>query len=183
MRVELTDLIDALPGLGWSALPDGRAEFLNQRWLAYTGMTAQGAAGWGWVQAIHPDDQARLVEHWTNCVSSGAPVDIEGRIRRHDGTYRWFLFRANPLRDTAGEITNWCGTNLDIEDRRRAEADAAQAYLRLAEAQRLSKTGSFVLDLLNDEHSWSDEALRIFEFEPATKINARMIRARVHPED
>ena len=183
MRVELTDLIDALPGLGWTALPDGRAEFLNQRWLAFTGMTAEAAAGWGWVQAIHPDDRARLVEHWRSCVASGAPVDAEGRMRRHDGAYRWFIFRANPLRDGAGQVTKWCGSNLDIEDRQCAEADAEQAYLRLAEAQRLSKTGSFVLDLLTDEHSWSDEAIRIFELAPATKVTAQMIRAMVHPED
>ncbi len=121
MQVQLTDIIDALPGLSWTALPDGRAEFLNRRWLEYTGMTAERAAGWGWVEAIHPHDRRRLVEEWQSCVSSGSAVEAEGRMRRFDGAYRWFLFRANPLRDDAGRVSRWCGTNLDIEDRRRVE--------------------------------------------------------------
>ena len=183
MQVELTHLIDALPGLGWTALPDGRAEFLNQRWLEYTGMTAARAAGWGWVEAIHPEDRQRLLEHWRSCVQSGTPVDTEGRIRRSDGAYRWFLFRANPLSDASGKISRWCGTNIDIEDRRRVEAEVEQACLRLSEAQRLSKTGSFIMDLLSDEHNWSDEAFRIFEFDPQTRVTVQMIRECVHPED
>ena len=121
MQVELTHLIDVLPGLGWSALPDGRADFLNQRWLDYTGMTAERAAGTGWTEAIHPDDRRPLVEHWQSCVSIGTPVYIEARMRRHDGAYRWFLFHANPLRDEAGKICKWFGTNIDIEDRKRGE--------------------------------------------------------------
>ena len=121
MQFELTQLVDALPGLGWTALPDGRAEFLNQRWLDYTGMTAEHAAGSGWIEAIHPDDRTGLLEHWRVCVSSGIAVDIEARMRRYDGAYRWFLFRANPLRNDAGQISRWFGTNIDIEERRRDE--------------------------------------------------------------
>src|SRR5262245_20904536 len=102
MQFELTHLVDALPGLGWTALPDGQAEFLNRRWLDYTGLTSGKAAGSGWVEAIHPDDRQRVIDYWRSCATSGAPVDIEARIRRHDGAYRWFLFRANPLRDAAG---------------------------------------------------------------------------------
>ena len=71
MQFELTHLVDALPGLGWTALPDGRAEFLNQRWLDYTGMTAEQAAGSGWIEAIHPDDRPSLIEYWRACVASG----------------------------------------------------------------------------------------------------------------
>src|SRR6185295_19494487 len=121
MQFELTHLVNALPGLGWSALPDGRAEFLNQRWLDYTGLTAEHAAGSGWVQVIHPEDRKRLVEYWQSCATSGIPVNAEARMRRYDGSYRWFLFRANPLRDEAGNISRWFGTNLDIDERRRSE--------------------------------------------------------------
>src|SRR5215475_3553216 len=112
MLVELTHLIDALPELGWTALPDGRAEFLNQRWLDYTGMTTERAVGSGWADAIHPDDRKGLVEHWQSCAASGTPVDAEARMRRYDGAYRWFLFRANPLRDEAGKISRWFGANI-----------------------------------------------------------------------
>src|SRR5882672_1133985 len=121
MQFELIQLVEALPGLGWAALPDGRAEFLNQRWLDYTGFTAEQAAGAGWVEAIHPDDRAGLINHWRTCVAAGAPGDTEARMRRHDGAYRWFLFRSNPLRDATGNISRWFGTNIDIEDRRRTE--------------------------------------------------------------
>src|SRR5262249_12680633 len=87
----------------------------------YTGMTAERAAGPGWTEAIHPEDRTGLVEHWQSCVASGAAVDAEARMRRYDGVYRWFLIRANPLRDEAGKISRWHGTNFDIEDRKRWE--------------------------------------------------------------
>jgi PAS domain S-box-containing protein len=121
MQFELTHLVNALPGLGWTALPDGRAEFLNERWLAYTGMTAEHAAGSGWVAAIHPDDRKRVIGDWQSCVASGTALETEARLRRYDGAYRWFLFRANPLRDEAGNVSRWFGTNFDIEERRRDE--------------------------------------------------------------
>ena len=121
MQFELAHLVDALPGLVWTALPDGRAEFLNQRWLDFTGLTAERAAGSGWMKAIHPDDRKGLSDYWRSCVASGAPVDTEARMRRHDGAYRWFLFRANPVRDAAGNIARWVGTNIDIEARRHSE--------------------------------------------------------------
>src|SRR6202008_4781849 len=121
MQFELSHLVDAVPGLGWTALPDGRAEFINQRWCAYTGLTKEQALDWGWREAIHPDDRAALTEYWKCCLATGSPVNTEARMRRHDGAYRWFLFSANPVRDPAGKISRWFGTNIDIEDRRRNE--------------------------------------------------------------
>ena len=84
-------------------------------------MTAQQAAGWGWGEAIHPDDRQGLAEYWQTCLASGLPGETEGRMRRFDGSYRWFLIRANPLRDASGHIVRWYGTNVDIEDRKRGE--------------------------------------------------------------
>src|SRR5262245_25226925 len=121
MSFELTHLIDAVPGLAWTALPDGRAESLNRRWLDYTGLTAEHAQGWGWAEAVHPDDRERLVEEWQSSLAAGPPIDTEARIRRFDGSYRWFLIRANPLRDESGNILKWYGTCIDIEDHKRAE--------------------------------------------------------------
>jgi len=77
----------------------------------------------------------------------------------------------------------WYGTSTDIDDRKRAEAQVEQAYLRLAEAQRLSKTGSFITDLVADHHDWSEETFRIFEFDPATKVTVQRIRDIIQPED
>src|SRR5262249_9743050 len=109
--------------------------------------------------------------------------EYEARVRRGDGQYRWMFHRKLPLRDEHGNIVRWYGTSFDIEDRRRAESHVEQAYLRLAEAQRLSKTGSFITDLLADDHNWSEESFRIFEFDPAAKVTVQMIRDMVHPED
>lgn len=129
MLFELTHLIDALPGLAWTALPDGRAEFLNERWFDYTGLAAEQAADLAWVEAIHPDDRERVGDYWLSRVISGIAGDTEARMRRHDGVYRWFLFRANPVRDAAGNITRWFGTSIDIEDRRLSE-EAVQSNER-----------------------------------------------------
>ena len=305
----LSLIVNTIPTTAWTTRPDGYCDFLNQRWLDYAGMTAEQAAGWGWAAAIHPDDRARLVDYWQSCLVSGLPVETEARMRRYDGAYRWFLFRASPVRDESGKIVKWYGTNIDIEDRKRveealraserswrqivddipglvattgamgeveflnrqtleyfgktgeelknwsligavhpddlprviearqksieagdiydvehrcrradgvyrwfqvrglpvrnaegaitawyllltdiddrkrAEAQVEQAYVRLAQAQRVSKTGSFITDLLADEHNWSEELCRIFEFDPGTKVTTEAIRAVFHPED
>src|SRR4029450_6106222 len=121
MPFELTQLIDALPGLAWTALPDGRVELLNRGWLDYTGLTPEQAADLGWIEAIHPEDRERVDAYWRSCVVSGLPGDTEARMRRHDGAFRWFLFRANPVRDAAGNVSRWFGPNIDIEDRRSAQ--------------------------------------------------------------
>jgi PAS domain S-box-containing protein len=136
-------IIDTIPTLAWSSLPDGSAEFLNQRWLDYTGLSAQEAQGWGWTVAIHPEDSTKLVETWRTILASGRPGESEARMRRFDGEYRWFLFRAVPLRDDLGNIVKWYGTNTDIEDRKQAEeirtAQARQAGVRADVSAALSK--------------------------------------------
>jgi PAS domain S-box-containing protein len=179
----LSLIINTMPTLAWSAAPDGSVDFLNQRWLDYTGLSPEQALGRGWTAAIHPDNLNRIAEYWQSIMQTGEPGEIEARFRRFDGEYRWFLFRANALRDESGNIVKWYGTNTDIDDRKRAEAQVEQAYLRLAEAQQLSKTGSFIADLVGDDHNWSEEAFRIFEFDPAAKVTVQMVRDTIHPED
>ena len=114
--------IDTIPVLAWCTRPDGSTEFLNQRWLDYTGLAIEEARGWGWKVAIHPDDLPRLLDVWHGLLTSGKPGELEARLRRADGAYRWFLFRVEPLRDSQGTIVKWYGTNTDIDDRKRAEA-------------------------------------------------------------
>jgi PAS domain S-box-containing protein len=117
----LTAIINTIPTAAWTTRPDGYCDFLNQVWLDHAGMTAEQAEGWGWAEAIHPDDRKRLVEEWQLCLSSATPVDTEARIRRFDGSYRWFLIRGNPLKDQEGKTLKWYGTCVDIEDRKRGE--------------------------------------------------------------
>src|SRR6267378_469205 len=114
--------IDTIPVLAWCTGRDGSTEFLNQRWLDYTGLTIEEARDWGWKVAILPDDLPRLLDVWQGLLASGKPGELEARLRRADGVYRWFLFRVEPLRDPQGTIVKWYGTNTDIDDRKRAEA-------------------------------------------------------------
>lgn len=305
----LEAFMDTIPSVAWSARPDGCCDYLNERWLHYTGMTAEKAQGWGWGTAIHPDDLNGLVEYWQSCLASGRPVETEARIRRHDGEYRRFLIRGNPLHDERGKIVKWYGISADIEDRKRteealrqseervrmivdsiegliatttpegeveylnkqvldyfgrtleelknwstndaihpddlprvaavwkqsvengepydfeerlrradgeyrwfrvrgrcvrdilghvvrwyvlftdideakrAEAELKRAYDSFADGQRLSQTGNFTADIMADDHIWSAELYRIFEFDPATKISVQMVRDVIHPED
>ena len=113
--------IDTIPGLVWGALPDGHIDYFNQRWREYTGLTLREAGGWGWQVAIHPEDVAGLVESWRTSLASGKPGEMEARIRRFDGEYRWFLHRAAPLYDGAGKLVKWYGQTTDIDERKRAE--------------------------------------------------------------
>ena len=119
----LAAIINTIPTTAWTTRPDGYCDFINQVWLDHAGMTAERAQGWGWAEAIHPDDRKRLIEEWQSCLASGTPFDTAARTRRFDNSYRWFLIRANPLRDESGNILKWYGTCIDIEDRKRLEED------------------------------------------------------------
>ena len=140
---QLRIIIDTIPTLAWCTLPDGSAEFINQRWLDYMGLSAEEARDWGWRVAIHDEDSTELVDTWRAAVATGEPFEAEARLRRADGEYRWFLFRAVPLRDELGNIIQWYGTNTDIEDRKQAEeirtAQGRQAGVRADVSAALSK--------------------------------------------
>ena len=116
-------LIDTIPALAWSARPDGSAEFFNQLYLDFIGLSAEQASGWGWTAAVHPEDLKGLAATWQHIMASEAPGETEARLRRYDGDYRWFMFRVNPLRDETGTIVKWYGVNTDIEDRKGAEEE------------------------------------------------------------
>jgi formate hydrogenlyase transcriptional activator len=180
---QLRVMIDQIPTLAWSCLPDGTAEFLNQRWLDYTGLSLEAALGWGWKVAIHPEDLEKLMATWLGLLASGEPGEEEARLRRFDGEYRWFLFRAVPVRDPQGQTVRWYGTNTDIEDRKRTEEELRRSEAYLAEAQRLSLTGSFGWNVSSGELFWSKETFCILGYEQGTKPTLELVFQRVHPED
>ena len=175
--------IDTIPALAWSARADGAFDFLNQHYLDYVGEPLDRLRDWQWFNFIHPDDLPALEKAWSGFRAAGVGGEVEVRIRRHDGAYRWFLFRTNPLRGELGNVVTWYGVNTDIEDRKRAEAALMRSETFLAEGQRISSTGSFSWRVDNDELTFSDELDRIFEFEPGTPVTFDHIRDRVHPED
>ena len=131
-------VVDTIPALVWSALPDGSVDFVNDRWLQYTGLSRGESLGWGWTATIHPDDVARTTDYWREVLLSGEPAESEERLRRSDGEFRWFLCRYVPVCDDSGKIVKWYGTRTDIEERKQAEDTLRrnQAFFA-AEAQRI----------------------------------------------
>jgi len=132
-------VIDTLPALVWSKSPDGSADFLNQRFLEYTGLSVEEGLGWGWMKEFHPEERAE--EEWRAAFAAGKPFEREAQLRRADGAYRRFLLRAVPLRDKQGNISKWYGTSTDIEDLKRAEDELRQAQEDLARVTRVVAMG------------------------------------------
>jgi PAS domain S-box-containing protein len=141
-------VIDTLPALVWSKLPDGSADFLNQRFREYTGLSVEEGLGWGWMNAFHPEDRAE--EEWRAAFAAGEPFEKEARLRRADGVYRWFLLRAAPLRDERGNVVKWYGTTTDIEDRRRAEEALQEAQDKLAHVTRTQAMGELAAAIAHE---------------------------------
>ena len=175
--------LNTIPALTWSARTDGSADSFNHYYLDYIGLTHDQAQGWGWAKAIHPEDMNRLNDAWQFMMKEDRGGECEARLRRFDGVYRWFLFRANPLRDESGITVKWYGTNTDIDDRKDAEEELRQSEAFLAEAQHLTHVGSFAWCVSTEEIRWSEQLYRIFEFEPDTPVTFALIGERVHPND
>src|SRR5216684_2082234 len=180
---DLSSIINTIPMLAWSARPDGFCDFLNQRWLDFTGLSAEQACGSGWGTTIHPDDAKGVLDSWQMALVTGQLADVEARMRRFDGEYRWFLLRASPLRDESGKIVKWYGTNTDIDDRKRAEEALRRSEAFLAEGERLSLSGSFLWRLDSDEITFSEQLYRTFEFDRDAPVTFERIGSRVHSED
>jgi PAS domain S-box-containing protein len=130
-------LAESLPHLVWTCRPDGYCDFLSRQWVEYTGSADRDQLGYGWAQQLHPDDQERVKAAWREATIRGDQFDVEFRIRRHDGIYRWFKTRAVPLHDAGGAIVKWFGSNTDVDDYKRALASTAEAeerFRRVVEA-------------------------------------------------
>jgi PAS domain S-box-containing protein len=182
-EAKFRDFADNAPVFLWSDLPDGYCDFLNQPWLTYFNLSLQEAQGAGWAALLHPDDAAHHLESWQKSVSTGIPFETEARFRSADGEYRWFLTRANPLRDKTGRIVKWYGTNIDIEHLKRTEERLRRSEAHLAEAQRLSHTGSAIYNETTILH-WSEETYRIWGFDPLQGVPSRAEAVkRIHPDD
>jgi PAS domain S-box-containing protein len=203
-------LTEALPQLVWSATPDGACDYFSTQWTEYTGVVESELLGWRWMDVLHPDDRQSIRQFWTDSVAGRRAYDVEYRVRRYDGVYGWFKTRGVPIRNSKGDIVKWFGTCTDITDGKRAEEALRQreqelrkarnelekkvaertdelrrseAYL--AEAQRLTRTGSWALTVATRETvHLSDQFYQIFGFDPESGIPSfQIIRQRIHPED
>ena len=182
-KIEEWLVIHTTPALIHTALPDGNIDFFNRRWLEYLGLTLEDVQGWRWTAVIHPEDVAGIVEKWRTSLATGEPFEAETRVRRADGVYRWFLHRKVALRDDCGKIVRWYGSSIDIEDRKQAEDALRRSEAYLAEAQRLSHTGSFGWNTSTGEIFWSEETYRITGFDRSIRPALDLVFQRVHPDD
>jgi PAS domain S-box-containing protein len=175
--------IDTIPAHVWSTQPDGSVDFINQRLLESTGLSSKELLGSGWHSIVHPDDLAKYADEWLLALATGETVESEARVWTAHRDYRWMLIRNVPLRDGPGNIVKWYGTGIDIEDRKRAEEQLRRSEAYLAEAQRLSRTGSFGWHVSTGETHWSDETYQIFGYEHTLKPSLEWVINRTHPED
>ncbi len=182
-RNALEALIDLMPSVAWRAQPDGSMEFINKRFHDYTGLSAEQARGWGWQVVIHPDELPRVMAYYREHLSSGEPGEMEMRMRRFDGEYRWFLVRAVPHRDEQGSIINWYGNGTEIEAWKRTEKKLIQ---REVELEEVVETIAQLVLVLNPDGT----ALRANRFMldymglSPEDVTAPDFRARIfHPDD
>ena len=134
-RASQKALVETVPGLVWSALPNGSRDFHSQRWLELTGLSEKVAAGDGWIAAFHHQDRAAVMEKWRRAVATGEPFETEARERSAEGEYRSMLVRAAPFRDAKGNIVKWYGSSTDIEDVKRATFNLEAARRDIAERE------------------------------------------------
>jgi PAS domain S-box-containing protein len=170
-------LIECLPQLVWTCRADGPCDYLSPQWVEYTGIPGSKQLKYGWLEQIHPEDQERTIRRWKETAGKGVPLDIEFRIRRHDGMYRWFKTRAVPLLNVKGEIIKWLGTNTDIDDAKQAEGDRA----RLAAIVDSTTDAIVGMTLEGVVTSWNSGAETIFGYSKQ-EILGQSIKQIIPPE-
>ncbi|POZ50579.1 PAS domain S-box protein [Methylovulum psychrotolerans] len=143
-------LAESVPQIVWMTTPDGSNTYFNRRWIEYTGLTLEESYGQGWIRPFHPDDRQRAWDAWKNATETDGNYSIECRLRRADGTYRWWLIRGKSVHDAEGRISHWFGTCTDIEDIKNTENALLAAEKRLNLALEFSELGVWDLDLLHD---------------------------------
>jgi formate hydrogenlyase transcriptional activator len=180
---ELHRVIDTIPSLAWSTLPDGSGEFWNKRWYDYSGLTPEECLGSGWYRSVHPEDVTPLMIKWAGVIASGQAGEGEARFRRHDGVFRWFLIRASPLRDETGKIVRWYGISTDIEDRKQAEEKLRQDEREL---RRITDAIAQMIAVHDPEGEpiYANQAMLDYTGLTIDDVTRREVRDRtIHPED
>src|SRR6202166_1546874 len=179
----LQTVIDTVPSFLWTSLPDGSKEYLNKRWYEDTGLSVEEGKGWGWKVVVHPDDLDQLVREWRALLDAPKPGELETRIRRYDGEYRWFLIRVVPQFDAEGNVVRWFGSNTDIEDRKRTEKKLLEEEREL---RRITDAIPQTIVVLAEKGGplYANQAMLDYRGLTMQEVVASDFRARTyHPED
>jgi PAS domain S-box-containing protein len=176
-------IVDGIAGLVAIMAATGEVESVNRQVLEYFGKATEDLKFWSNTDTVHPDDLPSVISAWKHSIETASTYDVDHRLRRADGVYRWFHARGLPLLDAEDRVVRWYVLLTDIDDRKRAEEQLLRSESFLAEGQRLSRTGSFSWRVETDEITSSDELYRIFGIEPGLPVTFDLIGSRVHPED
>ena len=183
-REMLRQIIETVPAFLWSAGPDGEPTHVSQHVLNYSGIRFEDFKNCGWEAFVHPADFPETAKAFYRAIETGTSYQAVHRLRRAaDGEYRWHHARGDPLRDERGNIIQWYGLSVDINEAKKAEDQLRRSEAYLTEAQRLSYTGSFGWTPSTGELHWSDETFRILEYDPSIKPAVERVLQRVHPDD
>jgi formate hydrogenlyase transcriptional activator len=182
-EARLQTIIDMVPSFLWTSLPDGSKEYLNKRWYDYTGLSLEEGQGWGWKVVVHPEDLDRLVREWLAIMESRKPGELETRIRRYDGVYRWFLIRVVPLLDEQGNVVKWFGSNTDIEDRKLAEEKLRRDEIELRQITDAIPHNIVVMEP-DGTRLYANRAFHEYTGIKPEDVNSDSFHAeKVHPDD
>ena len=180
----LRRVVDGIPGFIFSSTADGGIEFVNQQLMEYTGRTLEELKQWATTDLIHPDDLPRVLEELHRSIETGQSQNVEHRVRGADGQYRWFDVRRLPERDRDGRIVRWYLVLFDIHDRKQAEEQLRRSEADLLEAQQLTHTGHWKLDVVSGTVTVSPEVLRRYGVTPDDDTShPEFWLSRIHPED
>ena len=192
LEAQLQATLNMIPAYTWYATPSGGLIFVNERNADYGGLPSEHPLRYGtdtspaWdshIPFLHPEDQEETRRVWSECLRTGRAGEVSFRIRNAEGNYRWFLSRAEPLRAKDGTLLYWIGVNFDIEERKQAEVELRRSRAYLADAQKLSRTGTVGMEVKAKRIFWSDEAARIYGYAPGTEPTPELILQRAHPDD
>jgi PAS domain S-box-containing protein len=176
-------LADSVPVLLWISDADGGCVFFNRRWLEFTGRTLDQAVGRGWVDDVHPDDFARCRSQYFRAIRERAPFELEYRLRRVDGTWRWIRDRAVPLTDESGGFTGFVGAGVDLSEGREADDALRRSRDDRAAAMAVGRMGTFDLDLATGRISRDANLDALYGVAPGTLATVDEWSALIHPDD
>jgi PAS domain S-box-containing protein len=177
-------LMRATSQIVWIANARGAIDTSLDMWQAFTGQTEEAIKGYGWLEAVHPEDRERTREVWNRAVATRSIYDTEYRLRRYDGSYRWFSVRGVPVLDEAGNVLEWVGISRDIDDEKRTFERLHQSEGNLAEAQSIAHLGSWDWDVATGRTTWSKEMFHIYGLPPGEQSPSyEALLAMIHPED
>lgn len=185
-EARLRTYMESMPQMAFVAATNGDVVYFNRRHYEYFGVTEKEHEGWGWKDtqpAVHPEDMERTVETWTRCLKSGDMYEIEYRLKRRDGSYRWHLGRAIPIRDSKGNILQWFGTNTEIHEQKELLEELKASENRLKLALEAGQMGTWIVNLKTSAVELSEESRRLFGLrEDSTNVD-ETIQTVIHPED